>query len=390
MQLILDKKGGLKVKIRNLLAVVAMLSVFLFSAGTAFAVFGVNDAVPGQDVVFPIICEGHANPPTSPATFGTLDTLWAIAEKNGGSHFPDSDFVVCADVFVYDSRSILRFDTEYCWTAFDVVTDSCAHILSIMSPNAQELMEVESNGKTFFAGYVIVQQSEAQESITNRFVPWVYLTDLQKGFASGMNGISAENGTSTNDLGEVNGAVAVAAESIYPRVFILNDKAETWNWWILLLGRNAYTQLGLPSFNRVLDCQVCNEEEDCESEVIPIPNELNIINVREHLTSTVIPTCFGQSGCPIAGFGRCTIREAGETILFGQIQIQGTANFGPIDITAPSPFYSLYGWSYQRAAESTATLSWDVIHEIHRVYCSGVIPGVNGDGNEAACVAGVL
>ena len=45
-QLILDKKGGLKVKIRNLLAVVAMLSVFIIGIGTAHAVLGVNDDVP--------------------------------------------------------------------------------------------------------------------------------------------------------------------------------------------------------------------------------------------------------------------------------------------------------------------------------------------------------
>ena len=374
---------------RNLFAVVAMLSVFLLSAGTALAVFSVNDIVPGQDVVIPIVCEGHANLPTGDATFGTLDTLFAIGEKNGGDHFPDSLNVVCADVFVYDSRSKERFDTEYCWTAYDVVTDSCSGLLDRMSPIAQSFMEVTKNGKKFFAGYVVVKQTDATK-VGNRFLPWVYLTDLPKGFASGMNGIASEQGVSINDLSEVNGDAPITAESIYPRMFIMNDKPETWNWWILLLGRNTYTQLSLPSFNRILDCQICNEDEICESETISIPDELNIINVREHLTGSVIPACFGAPACPIAGFGRCTIRESGETILLGQVAITGTANFLPIDLGAPSPYYSLYGYSYQRAAESTATLSWDVIQEIPRVYCSGVNPGPSGDGNEASCEATIV
>ncbi len=249
-------------------------------------------------------------------------------------------------------------------------------------------MQKTSNGKNLFAGYVGVVQRDSNIAFanSNRFVPWAYLTDLQKGFASAMGAPAAEDGTSVfNDLGESGGATAVAAESIYPRIFIMNDKVETFNWWMLLLGRNQYTVLSLPAFNRYLDCQVCDEQEDCDSETIPIPDELNIINVRDSVPTVAIPACFGDPGCPIAGFAMCTIREEGATFTNPSVVITGTANFGPLDPQAPSDYYSLYGYSYQRAAESTATLSWDVIQEIHRVYCSGVPAGSSGSGNEAPC-----
>jgi hypothetical protein len=245
-----------------------------------------------------------------------------------------------------------------------------------------------SNGRTYFAGYIVVSQSsDPVSNFGNRFLPWVYLTDLPKGFASGLNGISAENGTGLfTQLGEDGGNAPVTASSIYPRMFIMNDKADTWNWWILLLGRNAYTQLTLPSFDRELTCDVCNEDELCNSQNINIPDELNIINVRDYVSGLVLPACFGQVDCPIAGFARCTISEKGDTILYGHVEITGTANV-PLPGLSPTamPWYSLYGWSYQRAQESTATLSWDVMHEIHRVYCSGSIQGNNPDDNYGEC-----
>jgi hypothetical protein len=70
----------LKVKKRSLLIIVAMLSICLFGIGTAYAVTGVADDVPGQDVVFPIICEGTVNASGQPV-FGSLNTIWAIADK---------------------------------------------------------------------------------------------------------------------------------------------------------------------------------------------------------------------------------------------------------------------------------------------------------------------
>lgn len=385
-------------KIRNLLAVVAMFSVFLFGAGTALAALGVNDLVPGRDVATPIICEGTVDANGTNPVLSGIDTLFTIAEKNGadGQFFElsgrDGKYVVCADLYVFDARSQRRYDDVYCWTAFDVVTDSCSAIISRMSPAGRLAMQTSENGKSLFAGYVAVVQRDSgiAQSLTNRFVPWVYLTDLTKGFASGLSGIAAEDGTSAfNDLGEAAGAAPVSANSIYPRIFLLNDRAETFNWWILLLGRNAYQVLSLPSFDRFLDCQVCDEQENCDSETIAIPDELNIINIVDSVPSVAIPGCFGDPSCPIAGFAMCTIREEGSTFTSPLVSITGTANFAPLDPSSPSEFYSLYGWSYQRGAESNATLSWDVIHEMHRVYCSGAAPGsdASGAGNTAVCEA---
>jgi hypothetical protein len=391
---ILDKKGGLKVKKRNLFAVVAMLSVLLLSAGTALAVIGVNDLVPGRDQIVPIVCEGTVDANGQNPVLSGIDTLFAIAEKDGanGEFFElsgkEGKYVVCADVYVFDDRSERRYDDVFCWTAYDVVTDSCSAIIKRMSSAGRIAMKNSSNGKSLFTGYVGIVQRDSgiANSLSNRFVTSAYLTDLGKGFASAMGAPSAEDGTSVfNDLGEAAGNYAVAAESIYPRIFIMNDKVETFNWWMLLLGRNEYTVLSLPAFTRFLDCQVCDEQENCDSETIEIPDELNIINVRDSVPAVAIPACFGTPGCPISGFARCTIREEGATFADPHVVITGTANYPALDPAAPTSWYSLYGYSYQRAAESTATLSWDVIQEIPRVYCSGAYVGTSGSGNDAPC-----
>ena len=384
-------------KIRNVISVVAMLSLFLFSAGTASAIYGVNDAVPGQDVVIPIICEGYPNPPSGQPTLGGLDTIFAIAEKGGGTPAFPNEYVVCAKVFVKDKRSVERYDTEYCWTKYDVVGDSCSNLIKEMGvANQVEMNITTSDGRRYFAGYVEISQTWVPPAgldpennvISNRFIPWVYLTDLNKGFASGMNGITAEDGIGPR-IGEDAGNVAVAAGQIFPRIFIMNNKADTWNWWMLLLGRNAYTQLTLPSFQRDLTCFLCDEEEDCKSKDIPIPNELNLINVLDVINQSLIPACWfaGEPACPIAGFGRCGIREVGEVLVPpALISISGTANAPTIDpLYGQNPWYSLYGWSYQRAQMSTTTLSWDVIHEMHRLYCSGAIPGAGPSDNAIEC-----
>jgi hypothetical protein len=68
----------LKVKIRNLLAVVAMISILLFGVGTALAVTGVDDEVPANDAVIPFVCQ----------VGGGLDTSWLFADVFGSGGTP--------------------------------------------------------------------------------------------------------------------------------------------------------------------------------------------------------------------------------------------------------------------------------------------------------------
>ncbi|MEW6584541.1 MAG: hypothetical protein AB1442_02905 [Nitrospirota bacterium] len=341
-------------RIRNLLSVVAMLSVLLFGFGTAHAVLGVADQVPGQDVVFPIICGQTGN---------NLNTLWAIADTVATPDVPFSDNQSCARIFVFDKRSQLVFDDDICWTANDVVVDDCKALIARMSTSQQAALEVDLDpgAVTHYAGYITYQQAPdllPGAALVDRYVPWVYLVDLQKGFAAGMNGVAAELGLGIPGLNEVSGSLPVTAATIFPRYFILNTLADSWNWWILLMGANEDATTPFV-YDRRLQCVICNEEEVCISTFIDIPDELMILNVVDHLPAVLHETP------PFAGFANCSIVSTSGT--FTQV---GTIDANDPATTTDDVPYSLYGWSYQRAADSSATLSWSVIHTIDRLYCS--------------------
>ncbi|MCX7914498.1 MAG: hypothetical protein N2511_07935, partial [Thermodesulfovibrionales bacterium] len=169
------------------------------------------------------------------------------------------------------------------------------------------------------------------------FVPWVYLVDLPKGFASGFNGYAAEGVVDLVGL-EENGEPITASE-MYPRYLILNNKPDTATWWIILKGANSPATCPNLACHR-MDGYICNEDEKCISLYIPLPNELNLINVEPYVPATL------HTGYPKAGFGLFFMRPYG----------------GQFDS------FTTLGWSYQRAQGSSVAATWDVIHPIHRRY----------------------
>jgi len=50
--------------------------------GTAYGTMGVDDNVPAQELIFPVICEGTIGADNQPV-FGTLNTFWSYAETKG-------------------------------------------------------------------------------------------------------------------------------------------------------------------------------------------------------------------------------------------------------------------------------------------------------------------
>lgn len=336
------RKEEIEVKIKGLLNVVALLCVFLIGAGKVHAVLGVADDVPGQDIVFPIICEGHHNPSGGGPIFGSLNTIWAIADHVPSAHelCPDGVCsphdggvgVVRATVTVFDRTSVHRFDTAECWSMNDLLSNDCQGLISSMSRRNQEAMEVTIGEITYFAGYVLYHQDAAcSGGLQNRFTAWIYLNDIAKGFATGFNGISLENGASphlqeTCNTGSCNGGVVVEAGILYPRYFLLNGDPDSINWWIFLVGSNLS--------GRGLSCFFCDEQEHCFSGGLDIPFELNIVDV-----AGIIPGgLFTSPSFPKAGFASCSFGEGG----------------------------SIFGWSYQRAVPVSSPVKISVIHPIHR------------------------
>jgi hypothetical protein len=402
MKVILEKKGGLKVKIRNLLIAVAMLSVLLCGAvGTAYAILGAADDVAGQDLVIPFICGRTDLDPTN-----TLNTLYTIAEVKGGGRAGTP--WVSTDRVLYNQFSVSTIDYPTTFTghdllSFDCLSDFASH--STQTKNAYTVTIPADGGKKYLAGYVILSQLSANDgfcsdpapdgvactstldclqfditsvcdkSLQNRFIGWEYLVDLQKGFASGFNAISAEYGVGQN-LGEAGGVFPVTAATLYPRVYIHNALSETWNWWIVLVGRNELSCGGLaPAPGRSLTGLICSPEEVCPSFSVAIPNELNVIDML-----TEVPQVSSIPGFPKSAFAIGNITET-FSLQGVNFTLAGTANIpglcGYFD-----PFYSIFAWSYERAQSDNPiggfNGSWDVVHPAHRNYCTGVAEWIEG------------
>lgn len=393
---------------RSLLTVVAMLSVLLFGIGTAHAVFGVADDVKGQDLVWPIIC---AKTPGSP---NSLNTNWAIAELSG--------IKAAANCSIFDQKSRLLTDFEYCWTNDDVLTDDCQSLLSrfpitksldVDFDGVPDLQVTIPDGAgtniSYWAGYVTCTQVASNRMCvgstpTNRFMNNMYLVDPPAGFAAGFNGTSEENGSGNPPVGvsaiaENAGASFFSAYSVALRYYINNNNANSWDWWILLLGRNQYTGGGANSA-RILNGYICDENEHCQSLPVGIPWELNIINVKPLLPGAPFftplgcqvppnaPTggCPGTQSYPKAGFGNFVVTENGSRDVppVSPFAILGTCNPGT-GVGTCSSFYSLLGWSWQRAEAGNAFANFDVVHPLFRTYCSGGVAGSSGVGIDVPC-----
>jgi hypothetical protein len=296
---------------KKVLVAVFMLAacIFLYQ-GSSQAVVGVADDVPGTDQVIPFVC-GIA------ATNG-LNTLWATADAIDA-------IAESADVLVYDPDSILIYDARQTWTGHEVIASDCKTLVAGMSVAQKAALEVDLDGDTVadhYLGYLIYFNDISPNDV---FVTWEYLVDLTKGFASGFNAYSVEVAVSTIDLSE--NAVPITATEFYPRYYLLNSNADTWNWWIVLTGDN---------FGGTLDGFVCNEEEDCISLTIIVPTELVIINVDDHIPALL------HAAFPKAGFAFLSWTET----------------------TLPNDDTTLM-WSYQREQATTVQASWDVIHPVH-------------------------
>jgi hypothetical protein len=304
---------------KRILILVAMLSMLLCAFGTAQAVVGVDDEVPSEFIVMPWIC----------AVDGSLDTLTAVADVFGWG----------ADAFVelhtYDSV----FLTDLIWefTDFDVVSDNCQRWVSEeIGPGGLSGALLTIGGRDYYVGYAIA-------FIGFPYAGWEYLVDLNKGFASGFNPLQIENNdpfvvgfdTDWDEYFTGTGFVSDAVIAYFPRYLIVNNTLpESWTWWTFIFPFN--------NDFRYLVGFVCDEEENCRSINVPIPFEVNVINVIDVLPPVLTPS----SDSTWAGYGSFLLCD---------------------DFDVQFLDYSTTGWSYERAQGSSVAASWDVIHKVHKI-----------------------
>lgn len=375
-----------------------MFSLLLFGIGTAYAVPGIADDVPGQDIVTPIICGncgadhvcGNADDSSG------LNTLIAIAEVSDGTPllsgaYPKNDNgqtpQVCMHLDIRNYKSCTVLTKDHCWSPYDIEGFDC----KALTNNVGTSMQVTIDGVIYNVGYVIYTQYVAANGIGNRMIAWEYLVDLEMGFASGLNGLSMEDGVGSM-LQESAGTDPITARDLYPRYYINNDSLDSWTWWIILAGRNEVgingngptcgTTCASGVLNRVLTGYLCDEAENCIDFGVGIPYEVNIINVEEIAQLGAI---WPMLTYPKKGFAVVRVAETGDTVTGTHIEIDGTINpdINICGLTADE-FYSMFGWSYERATSTTLPITgnWDVVHTMHRTYCAnsgtaGNTPGVD-------------
>ena len=385
-------------KIRGLLTVVAMLSVLLFGIGTAYAIYGVADDVPGQDLAWPVICA------KTPTGSNSLNTNWAIADVIGGRPASDGN-ITHTSCQIKDSHSRKGPDFDYWWTPLQVVVDTCQNGLDGLldrHPAAKVTVAgayepiVNVGGTDYYVLYVTCSQDDPLGigyTIWNRFMNNVYLLDPPMGFAAAINGPSLEDGSDAL-IGEAGGSWHMTASNIYARYYINNDTAtfpNTWDWLITFLGRNQYGTAACFT-SRTLTGTICDENEHCTSANIPIPWELNIFNVGPTLPGSPFFTPLGNHNAsvaqtfPKAGFYALGITESGAVTGVGPLTISGTTNsVNALCQSSPSTYYSLFGWSYERAQAASVIGDFDVIHPYFRRYCSGGVDGTGASQNLGTC-----
>ncbi len=286
-------------------------------SGKANALVGAYDDVPGSDVFVPIICE----------VGGGMDTLISLANTDG-VNATDYHYVI------YNYRSEEKLDDDGVLTAWDVQDFSCSEFMADMSSDARDTFIYEIDGVEYYVGYVWFSDLSG----VNRLIGWAYLTDLTKGFASGFNPYSAEWGSDGVTLNEGGSTVALSANNFYPRYFLLNDKVDTWNWWIFMQGTPHHGYSSPSCDVGTIDIHICDSEENCVSTSICVPYDVTVVDMSEFLPAKVC------SSRPCGGFA---ILDIGE-------------DYPDDDAT------SIFGWSYQRAQSDSLAATWDVIHPMHR------------------------
>lgn len=353
---------------KGLAALVAACFLFI-GGGQAQAVVGIPDDVPANTLLYPFFKV------TSTAS-GTQDTLFVVTNT-------DTTQPQTAHVIVWSVKSVHVYDFNINLTPGDVWSCSlrdlivtgagCAEVPPAPPVVRTQLLTTLSTGETLLAGYVTVEAVSFATSLLptdsgyprdddNILIGHEYIVNLPAGSATGLNAVSIEyvslgnlselgqpavgfgiiNGggssdtatgffTSTDGLERINGREGDIAQT---------GDAQLDDWWQIIRyftasvpGLTVETELWLWKDSNLADASVnvsmYDEAEVFHSVTLPLPLEVNFINIRDFIT-------------PGAPGGWFRIPHGSET---------------------QSVAYSL-----QLANDASAVLRWDAIFPAHRQY----------------------
>lgn len=332
---------------RSLIIGLTVLSLML-CAGTTYSVEG-----PSATVVFPLICEvptsslGIVNPEH-------LDMVFTIANV--------TNFDMHVIAVVRNFKSVIELDFNVHLTPYDVSSNTCLGVINMMSPATKSNMVETINGTQYYVGYI---RYDVEEPAAGALIGWGEMETLSSMIIpSKPPKISTHLFTDTGFNGVpdfyslVNAATTVhdcptcfwhidSNQMLMPRYKIANNDPDTYNWWIIMTPSDAVDGLGTTCVRR-LECITCDENENCASNAIPIPFQVNVINVANYVPANIFPL----ATFPKSGFAMC------------EVVLSGTS-FNDQNPCGNAGNEQYLGWSYQHTLGSF-NLETALIFPIHR------------------------
>lgn len=319
---------------KKFLLVMIILAVSLvFYQGSAEADFGVADKVAGTHAVIPFFCDGDG--------LGE-NTLWAV----GSSIAQDGHW------YVFDVDSVEVWDGSAEWTQWEILPDNCETLVNTtISGTARDALCGTGTGPCL--GYIAYESRgpTASPAVTNSLMGWSYMLDTSLGFAAAGIVLEIESGTTALTLNtaanapnmpnlEENGTTnPIEASVLYPRWYLHNANAETKTNWIILTGEDA------ASTHLHLAGNICKEDETCFSTPTIHLTQLQVLDANDYVSAGWLPV--NNAGAQVAGWAILNV----------------TNNSGVTNTTV-----TIVGISHQKAQAANLLQTWDVTHEIHRVY----------------------
>ena len=350
---------------KKIFIALSVVAVLAFMVAPSSALVGIDDAVPGTDILQPFFI-------VSIPGVGTQDTLIVIQEI-GSLGGPLSTPTGAVHWTIYDRRSIHRGDYTFRYSHFDVLPYSILWMLQtyVSSTNLAALeVDLDEDGvNDHYVGYIYWDNNN---DTADNLVAYQYQIDLINGMAAGVAVPAKEyaptsmgydvrqqddqvapigdgyesfspNALAVSDWREYLNTVPPAAWdvgwfSIYERFFLLNDSAVS--WMIIWTTKAPFVapNINLPG---ALDVIVYNEDEVGVSVTIPFLYELNIINVAGYLPGSWV--------APVGGWFDIMIPD-----------INGATSW------AGWQDEEFLAYSYQTASSPTASINWGALFTAHR------------------------
>lgn len=352
---------------KKLFIAAAVMAALIFSVAPSQALNCINDDVPGVNPLLPFFLVEKTS---------GLDTLFVIQEVGGEVGTGTGKITHGKTKGVlhwilrnYKSAEVVNDKIPY--TPDDVVSISVRDILNTyLSTGELASLEITLGGKTYYTGYFDFENSFYFSSLAtvseiNNLVAFIYLVDLQNGWAAATTAPVFEDGYygsllatqyqsylstwsataqlleqydgvgyATSFQRERGGAPTAAATSVsyfrlLPRYFLKDGNANTWIPIWSSTNKKSGTVYTFP-----VTIYIYDEDEDVFSKTINIPYELNWFDIR-----TVLPA-------------------------------STTAAAGWVDIPMPSGGLAAgvqwLAFSYQTASSSSVGANWSTLYGVHR------------------------